>query len=320
MSCGNKKSKAPRKTGGPSWSPPRTSGVSETSETPRASGVSGGQEILARGAEQINTFLQSLFLEKSQLPGLQSLEQSMKYSLLEGGKRFRPTLCLLTAEVFVRDPEWLLPFAAAIELVHTYSLIHDDLPCMDDDDFRRGRPSNHKKFGEATALLAGDALQAQAFYLLHSSYESSPGPALRAGMELSRALGPGGMVGGQALDLAFYRTPPSLQQLDQIHSMKTGALIRCAIVGAAQLLGAPREQIQRLQKFGEALGLAFQVADDILDRDQNSQVNYVQVLGLQGARDRLQDLSSQGLRELEIFGATAQSFRSLVEYNQLREN
>lgn len=192
------------------------------------------------------------------------LREAMLYSLLAGGKRLRPVLCLTTASLFGADPKDVLSFACGIEMVHTYSLIHDDLPAMDDDDLRRGRPSNHKAFDEATAILAGDALQSDAFLCM----TSCPLPAdrvLRAVHEFAAAAGSFGMAGGQELDMIATGRRISLEDLRHLHALKTGAILRASVTCGAILAGADSASLEKLGVFGAELGVAFQIADDILD-------------------------------------------------------
>jgi geranylgeranyl diphosphate synthase type II len=208
----------------------------------------------------------------------------MRYSLLAGGKRLRPLLCLVTASMCgMEETETILPFAAGIEMIHTYSLIHDDLPVMDNDDLRRGKPSCHKQFDEATALLAGDALLTEAF--VHMA--SCPHPAgnlMRAIREIAVAAGCLGMVGGQQLDMDYTgRQDVNLADLQRMHRMKTGALIRAACVSGARLAGASEGIIASVSRFGGALGVAFQIADDILD-----EVAETVLLGKPAGSDRRQ--------------------------------
>jgi geranylgeranyl diphosphate synthase type II len=192
------------------------------------------------------------------------LAESMSYSLLAGGKRLRPVLCLSFADLVSRQSSGQGPAedaACALEYVHTYSLVHDDLPCMDDDDLRRGRPTNHKVYGEALALLAGDALLTEAFVLVGSGPEPVRGVLCR---ELGVAAGAAGMVGGQVLDIAEDR-PAELEYLKRLHRLKTGALIRAACRMGVIAAGGSEDMLHRATVYGEAVGLAFQIADDILD-------------------------------------------------------
>ncbi|PKN43638.1 MAG: polyprenyl synthetase [Deltaproteobacteria bacterium HGW-Deltaproteobacteria-18] len=195
-------------------------------------------------------------------PGL--LAASMDYSLMAGGKRLRPVLCLAWAELVGGRADQVLDFACAIECIHTYSLIHDDLPAMDDDDLRRGKPSNHKKFDEATAILAGDGLLTEAFTLA-SSVALQPDRILKAIFHLSTAAGPRGMVGGQVLDMGLTGKSASLSQLREMHAKKTGALIESSCVTGCILGGGGDPEQALASEYGRAIGLAFQVTDDILD-------------------------------------------------------
>jgi len=194
---------------------------------------------------------------------------AMEYSLLAGGKRLRPVLVLTWAELFGGDAAAVMPFAASMELIHTYSLIHDDLPAMDDDDLRRGRPSNHKQFDEATAILAGDGLLTEAFVLMADASLSGGLPAdrvLRAVRVLAAAAGAGGMVGGQTVDMEFTgRTGVTLDELRAMHAMKTGALITAACECGAILAGAGEADVDNAREYGRSVGVAFQIVDDVLD-------------------------------------------------------
>lgn len=202
-------------------------------------------------------------LFRSNLPQKRLLE-SMRYSLLAGGKRLRPVLTLEFCRISGGDIEKALPVAAAVEMIHTYTLIHDDLPCMDDDDLRRGRPTNHKVYGEATATLAGDALQAAAFRSVLCA-DIGDSPARRAAMVLADTSGEMGVCGGQILDLAGERGSLTDTEILNVYTLKTGALIKAAAVMGAIAGGATDSQIRAAGVFGENLGLAFQIRDDILD-------------------------------------------------------
>ena len=195
--------------------------------------------------------------------------EAMRYSLFVGGKRIRPVLCLAAAEAVSDDPrllEALVPVACAIECIHTYSLIHDDLPAMDDDELRRGRPTNHMVFGEAGAILAGDALLTFAFELLSTPIiELAPEAQLRIINLIARAAGAEGMAGGQALDIAGENSELPFEKLQTIHSSKTGALIRCCLEAGGIGAGAGQPQLKCLSTYGTAIGLAFQIVDDLLD-------------------------------------------------------
>jgi geranylgeranyl diphosphate synthase type II len=232
-------------------------------------------------------------------PESAGLEEAMRYSLLAGGKRIRPVLALATASAIGRDPNWVLPLGAAIELIHTYSLIHDDLPAMDDDDLRRGRPTCHRAFGEDVAILAGDGLYAEAFVLLLSRQEAAPERLLAAAQALARATGAQGMVAGQYIDVAATAQagPAGLRRL---HELKTGRLIAASVECVLLLAGdVEPEKIDSFSRFARELGVLFQIVDDILDvtgspetlgKQQGSDERlgkrtYVTEFGLDGARE-----------------------------------
>lgn len=248
-------------------------------------------------------------------PALEKFWESMFYSLLSDGKRFRPLLSLLTARAFGKTMESVLPLAAAVELIHTYSLIHDDLPLMDNDDMRRGRPTNHKVYGEAMALLAGDGLLTAAFSVLAQS--SSPN-AIQAVHLLSEAAGPRGMVGGQVLDIDS--KTPDLELLEEIHKCKTGALIRVSVEAAAVLCGATPEQQSALAEYGANLGLAFQLADDIQDfnPEKPEKISFCTLLGAEKTRERLVQVSEEALEALFIFPDSADPLRHMIQMNSER--
>ena len=232
-------------------------------------------------------------------PAIDGLQEAMRYSLLAGGKRIRPVLTLATAEAIALDRAAVLPLAAAIELIHTYSLIHDDLPAMDDDDLRRGRPSCHKAFGEDVAILAGDALYAEAFRLLLSDPGASPRNLLVAACELAAATGVEGMVGGQYIDIAE-KAPPGAEGLRRLHELKTGRLIAASIECPLLLDGGLEpDKIDSFSTFARELGVLFQIVDDILDVTGSAETlgkhqgsderlgkrTYVTEFGLDGARE-----------------------------------
>jgi geranylgeranyl diphosphate synthase, type II len=213
--------------------------------------------------DQVERYLESLRFATE--PESDGLEQAMRYSLLAGGKRIRPVLALATASAIGRDPEWVLPLAVSLELIHTYSLIHDDLPAMDDDDLRRGRPTCHRAFGEDVAILAGDGLYAEAFALLLSSQEAEPANLLAAARELARATGAQGMVAGQYIDVAA-TAPDGPDGLRRLHELKTGRLIAASVECVLLLAGLDEpERIHSFHGFVRELGILFQIVDDILD-------------------------------------------------------
>jgi geranylgeranyl diphosphate synthase, type II len=250
--------------------------------------------------EQIERYLKTLTFSTE--PATAGLQEAMRYSLLAGGKRIRPVLALATAQAIGREPASVLPLAAAIELIHTYSLIHDDLPAMDDDDLRRGRPTCHKAFGEDVAILAGDGLYAEAFLHLLSHQKGEPASILKAAAELAAATGVQGMVGGQYVDVAE-TAPAGPNGLRHLHEMKTGRLIG-ASVECVLLLGGSLEPatISAFRTYASELGVLFQIVDDILDvigtqealgKPQGSDERlgkrtYVTEFGLEGARDLAQ--------------------------------
>jgi geranylgeranyl diphosphate synthase type II len=244
----------------------------------------------------------------------QALHAAMRHLLFPGGKRLRPALALAAAEAAGAPPEAGLPMAAAVELVHTYSLVHDDLPCMDDDAERRGRPTVHVAFGEATAVLAGDALLAAAFAVLAGDADGAQGPRRLAALrELAEAAGSRALVGGQADDLGFDARGADPERVESIHARKSAALITAAVVGGACLAGAGSELRERLRRFGRAVGVAFQIADDLLDAVRDAQgCSLVGLVGPERARERAEALLAQGLAQIEDLGERAEPLRALA--------
>ncbi|MGN8895770.1 polyprenyl synthetase family protein [Flavonifractor sp. HCP28S3_F3] len=256
------------------------------------------------------------------------LYDAMRYSLLAGGKRIRPVFLLETCRICGGDPEAALPFAGAIEMIHTYSLIHDDLPCMDDDDLRRGRPTNHKVYGEATAVLAGDALLTAAFeFMLDPAVSLPPERVLDAAGVLARAAGGQGMVGGQILDMAGEGHSLGLHEVEELQKLKTGALIAAATEIGCALAGGTAEQRQAVRRYAERLGLAFQIQDDILDvvgdeatlgkpvgSDAKSEKNtFVTLKGLEECRELVVKLTQDAVGALSCFGAEGDGLCQLAE-------
>jgi geranylgeranyl pyrophosphate synthase len=262
---------------------------------------------------------------------LAGLEEAVRYALQAGGKRIRPCLVYAAAQAAGDSNSHAAALdnaACAMELVHTYSLIHDDLPAMDNDDLRRGRPTLHKAFDEATAILVGDGLQALAFELLVDA-EGLPAEArMRMVRVLAQAAGLGGMVGGQFVDIAATGSPLALAELQGLHTLKTGALIRASLSLGAIAASASQEEQAALEVFGEHLGLAFQVVDDILDVEGSAatlgktggkdaaagKTTYVSLLGLEGARAAADALLADGLEALTCFGDHANPLRDLARY------
>jgi geranylgeranyl diphosphate synthase, type II len=252
-----------------------------------------------------------------------TIHQAMRYGLFSGGKRLRPILTLAAGELFGGAHKALLPFACALEMIHTYSLIHDDLPALDNDDFRRGAPASHKKFGEGIALLAGDALLTEAFHLMTKPQVArllEPRLILELVHEIAHAAGVGGMVGGQAVDLEAEGREVDLATVEYIHARKTGALIFTPVRVGAVIAGAPAKELRRVTRYAKFLGLAFQVADDIMDvadhagGDGNGKkkATYPAVAGIAGAKSRARELMRLCLKEIDGFGKTADPLRGIA--------
>lgn len=255
---------------------------------------------------------------------LSAVPEMLRYSLESGGKRVRPLLCLLFCEAAGGEAEKALPFAAAVEFVHTYSLIHDDLPCMDNDDYRRGKPSSHKQFGEANALLAGDALLTHAFYLIAQGAREgrvSAEAAVGAAAELSRLCGAAGMIGGQYIDLAYENREATADVLFQQDALKTAALIEAACVMGLLAAGADDTMIRAARDFALGLGMAFQITDDLLETaeegvssdEANGKATYVGLLGAAEARARAKEYTDSAIRALDIFGDKADALKALAD-------
>lgn len=274
-----------------------------------------------KNLESINAFFESYLSEKNFLnhAAVLNLLNSMRYSVMNGGKRFRPMLSLQVAEAMGCNIEKVIPFACAIEMIHTYSLIHDDLPCMDNDDTRRGQPTNHKVYGDAVALLAGDALLTESFALLAKHYSENGFLLSQLVRLVSEAAGINGMIGGQAIDMAGANF--NSENLFLMHKLKTGCLIRISVEGAAIIAGASAHQHQHLKSFGEKLGLAFQIADDILDFQEKGQEDksFVTLLGIDKTKELLNTISSEALIHLHEITHTASALDHLVKFNQNRK-
>ncbi len=278
---------------------------------------------LRREADAVTRALDEHTAQPADLPP--RLVEAMRYSLLGAGKRLRPALVLWSCEACGGGREAAMPAALAIECVHAFSLIHDDLPALDDDDFRRGEPSCHKKFDEATAILAGDAILALAFDILATDVEDG---ALAAAMvrELSQATG--GMIGGEALDLEGETQPPQAGTVAKIHSAKTALLIRAACRLGAMAARADEPRIAALSAYGEALGLAFQVADDLLDVTGTFEATgkatakdaaagkqtYPRAIGLEASRELARGLSSRAVAALKPLGGTGDKLAALANF------
>ena len=258
---------------------------------------------------------------------LDGISDMLFYSLESGGKRIRPLLCLEFAVCCGADAQKALDYAVAVEYIHTYSLVHDDLPCMDDDDFRRGKPSSHKKYGEANALLAGDALLTHAFNILATA-PLSANQNLRAVKELSALAGVNGMIGGQYIDLAYENKAADADILFTMDALKTAALIEAACVLGCICADADEEKISNARKFALSLGLAFQITDDILDfisEEKSSdeikgKSTYTSIFGLEKARELAAEYTEKAISALEFFGDAASEIRFISEQLLNRKN
>ncbi len=269
---------------------------------------------------------------KAQWP--QKLHEAMHYSLCAGGKRLRPILVIAAAEAVGKNYELVLPIACALEMIHTYSLIHDDLPAMDDDDLRRGKPTNHKVFGEAMAILAGDSLLTEAF---HTIARKVPGGKEAAVLEvirrIAKASGSEGMAGGQAEDLLSEKKKISADELQRLHKHKTGKLIQISVEAGAIMAGASPSQLEALSTYGECIGLSFQIADDILDIEggeeigkdigsdvANEKATYPSILGLEESKRLAKEITEKALAALKGFDQKADPLREIAKYVVYRKN
>ncbi|MCF8146332.1 MAG: polyprenyl synthetase family protein [Deltaproteobacteria bacterium] len=277
----------------------------------------------------VDAALQDYFPESEGLTF--DLIQAMRYSLFAGGKRLRPILCMAGAEAVGGSGRDILPVACALELIHTYSLIHDDLPVMDDDDLRRGKPTNHKVFGEPMALLAGDGLLTEAFSFMTSPEMSDripPRTLIQAIRMIARAAGHQGMVGGQAVDIQWEGRPADLAVVNFMHSHKTGALITASVASGAILAGADGPRLEAVISYGEKIGLAFQISDDILDIEgdsetmgkqagadaQKGKMTYPAVLGLDQSKFIQGELVQGAIDQLREFDGRADPLRRIAQY------
>ena len=271
----------------------------------------------------------NLLIELKKNPALEEkLSKAMEYSLMSGGKRLRPVLLMAAADAVNSNGEKFLTVATAVEMIHTYSLIHDDLPAMDNDDYRRGKLTNHKVFGEATAILAGDALLTLAFEVMTRQKNISAEILLKVVQEMSIAAGAAGMVGGQSIDLESEGKKISMSMLKKMHMGKTGALFRAAIRSGAILAGANSQQLDALTNYAENFGLAFQITDDILDvigdeknlgkpvgsDAKNNKSTYVTLTSIDEAKNLAQKAVNDAVDALKNFGAEADFLRDLVKY------
>ena len=293
------------------------------------------QQYFTENKKKIDAALMDITAEDPSTPKV--LKEAMEYSLKAGGKRLRPILAIAASEAAGGEAGRVLPFACALEMIHTFSLIHDDLPAMDDDDFRRGLPTNHKVFGEGIAVLAGDGLLALAFEMLsHCSVKNGIDPRrlLEVIGDLAEATGPAGMVGGQILDLKGEGASLDAAALENVHRFKTGRLISVSVTGGAKIAGADSEKLEALKNYGDKIGLAFQIADDILNVEgdaktlgksvgsdaKNGKSTYPALLGLQASKAKARELVSEAIAALDGFTAAADPLRGIAEYVVLRKN
>ncbi len=267
----------------------------------------------------------------------QQIYDAMEYSLFAGGKRLRPVIMLGVHEIYRNNNQAVLPFACAIEMIHTYSLIHDDLPAMDDDDYRRGKLSNHKKFGEAIAILAGDGLLNMAFeVMLRESLKLDIDKALllKAISTIADSSGTKGMIGGQVVDMFCEESINNISDLEYLHRHKTGAIIKSSAIVGGLLGGASEDELTNIEKFADKLGLAFQIQDDILDVEgneeklgkpigsdaDNNKKTYVSMIGLDESKKLQEKLTNEAIEALSIFGDKANMLVELCKYLLSREN
>ncbi len=293
------------------------------------------QRYLERQREKIDRFLDQAVPDGETAPKI--LYESMRYSLLGGGKRIRPILTMAAAEAVGSQSDSILPFAAALEFIHTYSLVHDDLPAMDNDDFRRGRPTSHKTFGEGMAILAGDALLTMAFELCSNPKLKESVPQDRQVQiiqELAVGSGHGGMVGGQVLDIQAENQDIDLGSLQTIHNFKTGRLIRASVRIGGIFGGATSSQLASLTGYSEDIGLAFQIADDVLNMTgtreelgkdagtdaKRGKKTYPTFYGVGGARELAEQCIRRAINRLEVFDQKADPLRGIAEYIISRRN
>lgn len=283
-------------------------------------------QYLASRQKRVDEALDSVVPPETADPA--SIHRAMRYSLFAGGKRIRPVLCIAAAETVHDSPEGVDEAACALELIHTYSLIHDDLPALDNDDLRRGRPTCHKVFGEAMAILAGDALLTLAFEVLAAHPRIDDQRRALLVLELATASGTrGGMIGGQVHDLEGEGKPPTAQLLESIHRAKTGALLRASIRMGAIYASASADQLDALSRFGEHVGLAFQIVDDILDVEQPSEalgktagkdaaqqkITFPAVYGVERSRAMAEEERLAAHAALHLFGDRAGRLRQLAD-------
>ncbi len=286
------------------------------------------KEQLKEYQEIINKELEK-YLRREEVPE-KILNSSMEYSLMAGGKRIRPILVIATYKIFSNNIEKCMPYAVAIEMVHNFSLIHDDLPGIDNDDFRHGKPTNHKKFNEATAILAGDGLLNQAYIVISEDLKKSTNEELKSKIqvfnEFSNAIDR--MIAGEYVDTEYEGKQISNDYLEYIHKNKTGALLRLCVRMGAILAGASDIDLERLNSYSEKIGLAFQIKDDILSEEGDEKIlgkpvgndkelekcTYVSKYGLDGAKDILEKITKEAIEEVSVYGEQAEFLKQLALY------
>jgi geranylgeranyl diphosphate synthase, type II len=285
------------------------------------------KEILEQGRELTDEALEHLLPPATQHPV--KIHQAMRHSVFAGGKRLRPILCLEAGRIFAGSlPGGIEEVGAALEMLHTYSLIHDDLPALDNDDLRRGRPTCHKVYGEAIAILAGDALQTQAYEVL-ARLRCPAEARVRIIEEIARGTGTvGGMIGGQVVDLEAEHTKPDLQVLEYIHRSKTAALITASVIGGGLYAGAGDDAVAKLRSFGLSIGLAFQIVDDVLDVTQTSEqlgktagkdtaaekATYPALFGIDESLNKADTLADAACAALDDFGPAADTLKAVARF------
>ena len=284
------------------------------------------EDYIAKKTELVNRGLEKLLAKEDEYP--QTLHKAMRYSLFAGGKRLRPVLVLAAAQAVGGEADDALNTACAFECIHTYSLIHDDLPAIDNDDLRRGRPTCHRVFGEAAAILAGDALLTLAFEMICRSETKNKEVVLKTVLEVARAAGSTGMIGGQVIDIESEGRDIPFPVLEYIHIHKTGELIRAAIRCGAIIGGASEKDLGKLTRYGEAVGLAFQVADDILDvegtaeelgkmpgvDEKKGKATYPVLIGIVESKKRAVELSEMAIQSIDGFDGKADPLREIARY------
>ncbi len=281
---------------------------------------------LSERQRQIESALEHYANDATIIPS--RLRESMRYSLLAGGKRLRPILVMAGCEALGGDSRAVVPCACALEMIHTFSLIHDDLPAMDNDDLRRGQPTNHKIYGDGMAILAGDGLLAEAFSVIARTPNISAEILVTVLREIADATGGRGMVAGQAIDILSEQRTLSQTEVEELHAHKTGALIRVAVVSGARLAGANEEAVAQLTHYGRCIGLSFQIADDLLSIESTpetlgkpvgndaarAKATFPAMMGVAAARARMESLTREAVESVTMFGDAAAPLCAIAEY------